>query len=150
MKNISALECIKILSNNYIGYLAYLHQKQSFVVPITYYYDKDDNSIISYSGEGQKIDAMRKNKQVSFEVTEIKSINNWQSILVQGIYNELEGSTAKYYLHEFAKGVKKLISEKDKDAVKFISEFSSKITSGKIPVVYRIQITDIIGKQRDS
>jgi len=149
-KNLDKEECKRILGNNYIGHLAYIYRKHPFVVPITYYYDESSNAIICYSGEGHKISAMRKNSAVSLEVSEIESVNNWQSVLVEGVFEELEGIDAKAQLHGFSLGVKDLIIQKERRDLHFISEFSSKIYKDDIPIVFKIQIEEITGKKRRS
>jgi len=149
-KNLDKDECKRILSNNYIGHLAYIYRKRPFVVPITYFYDENANVIICYSGEGHKISAMRKNNAVSMEVPEIESVNSWQSVQVEGVFEELEGSDAKAQLHGFSLGVKDLIIKKERRDLHFISEFSSKIYKDDIPIVFRIRIEEISGKKRRS
>jgi len=150
MKNLSNSESITLLKDNYIGHLSYIAQGSPFTIPITYYYDKISYAIISYSAEGHKMDSMRKNSEVALEVEEIESNNNWQSVLVHGTFEELHGSDAKYYLHEFTEGVKSIITQKEHTHPEFISEFSSKSSSKKIPVVYRIKIEEITGKRKET
>jgi len=151
IKDLNTKECLKLLRKNYIGRLAYIRGESPYVIPITYYYyDATDNSIISYSLEGHKIDAMRKKQMVSLEVDEIKSVTRWKSVLVHGDFEELSGLDAKNLLRQFSQGVKDIINrEPDKD-VQFINEFSSKLgAEGASPVVYRIKIREITGKVRE-
>lgn len=150
IKKLETRECTELLSNNYIGHLAFIAHKEPYVIPITYYYDKSNNTIIGYSAEGHKIEAMRKNDIVSLEVEEIKSVNNWRSVQVHGMFEELQGIDAKYLLHEFAQNVKKIISRKEGSHPEFISEFSSKLSEQGIPIVYRININEITGKFREA
>lgn len=146
--NLKENECKRILSKNYIGHLGYIYLDRPFVVPITYFYDKDRNSIICYSGDGHKIMALRKNNAVALEVAEIENVNNWQSVLVEGVYEELENGDAKAQLHDFSLGVKDLIIKKERRDLNFISEFSSKIFNEDIPIVFTIRIEGITGKKR--
>lgn len=141
-------ETVKILASNYIGNLSYIYRGRPFVVPITYFFDVDTNVIIGYSGEGHKIRAMRKNGNVSLAVSEIYSVNSWNSVLAQGIFKELSGSDAKAQLHVFALGVKDLIIDKEHRELDFISEFSSKIYKDDLPVVFQIKVDEITGKIR--
>jgi hypothetical protein len=141
-------KCRILLSQNYIGHLAYNFNNKPYVVPITYYYDDSTNSIIGYSGKGHKIRALRINRDVSMEVSEIVSVNNWKSILVQGIYREFEGSTAKINLHKFSEGVKEVISNKEGKNYSFIGEFSSKIYKEGPPIVFKIEIEELTGRER--
>lgn len=147
IKDLGSGECIQLLCNNYIGHLAYIVGESPFVIPITYYYDQSHNSIISYSLEGHKIDAMRKNRSVSLEVDEIESVNRWKSVLAHGKFEELSGIDAKNLLHEFSNGVKEIIHRKETKKLQFISESSSKLgPEGSSPIVYRIQLLEITGK----
>ena len=146
--NLNKKDCLTLLESNYIGHLAYLFGKYPIVIPITYFYDKAEHFIICYSSEGQKINAMRKHKFVSLSVSDITSVNKWKTVLVEGIYEELKGSDAKNYLHEFAKGIKDLMATKEQKIVDFISDFSSKLEVEGIPVVFRIKNPEISGKQR--
>ena len=123
IKNLKTEEGIRLLSDNYIGRLAFICQGNPYVVPITYYYDETSNSILGYSAEGHKMNAMRKNRSVSLEVDEITAVNNWQSILAHGIFEELQGSEAKFLLHRFAQGVKNIIIRKEKIIPQSINAF---------------------------
>ncbi|RTE55225.1 flavin mononucleotide-binding protein [Arenibacter aquaticus] len=147
-KDLNTEACKHLLDANYIGRIGYISKNNADIIPITYYYDADQHSIISYSGEGFKIDAMRKNESVSFQVDEIESVNQWKSVLLYGTFEELSGSDAKRLLHKFSEGVKKNISKKENASPKFIGEFSSKLSAIGSPVVYRINISGMTGKQR--
>ena len=93
---------------------------------------------------------MRKNVAVSLEVDEITSVGNWKSVLVHGTFEEMQGIDAKQQLHQFAEGVKIIITKKEGHKPKSLKEFSARIASDKIPVVFRIKILEITGKQRES
>ncbi|MGB5371263.1 MAG: pyridoxamine 5'-phosphate oxidase family protein [Flavobacteriaceae bacterium] len=150
MTDLTSSECIRLLKNNYIGHLGFISQGDPHVIPITFYYNQADNTIISYSEEGHKINAMRHNGSVSLQVEEIISNSNWQSVLVHGNFEEIKGSNAKYLLHQFAEGVKNVLKVKEQKHPEFISEFSSKTYSGGIPIVYRINISVMNGKRKET
>ncbi|WP_142785894.1 pyridoxamine 5'-phosphate oxidase family protein [Changchengzhania lutea] len=146
--NLEDKEIKFVLENNYIGHLGYIYQKRPYVIPITYYFDRENNAIICYSGDGHKINAMRKNNTVSMQVEEIETVTNWKSILIHGQFEQRFGSDAKAYLHKFSLGVKDVIMEKEHKKLNFISEFSSKIYKDNVPAVFLIKIEDISGKKR--
>ena len=148
--NLAEKEGIELLSNNYIGHLGYISGSYPHVVPITYYYDVDTHTITSYSSEGHKIDAMRKNPMVSLCVDVISSVHDWQSVLVLGTFQELTSIDSKYMLHQFSDGVKSIINRLPGENTRFISEFSASIDKDKVPLVYRIKINLITGKKRVS
>lgn len=146
IKNLDKDDCQLLLKQNYIGHLGYIYKNRPYVIPITYFYV--GNKIICYSGEGHKIDAMRKHAPVSLEVSDIESVDHWQSIAVHGTYEEFEGSTAKALLHDFSLGIKDVILKKEHRGLSYISEFSAKIANNDMPIVFVINIEEITGKMR--
>lgn len=149
-RNLDKAERMKLLASNYIGHLGYLSGANPYVVHITYYYDEATHSIISYSAEGHKISAMRKNPLVSICVDEISSVDDWQSVLAHGTFEELSGIDAKHMLKQFSEGIKTIINQDPEKNTKFISDFSAKIEKEKAPLVFRIRIEEITGKKRES
>ncbi|HKL34845.1 MAG TPA: pyridoxamine 5'-phosphate oxidase family protein [Salegentibacter sp.] len=148
MKAITSTESTQLLAENYIGRLGYILKERPEIIPITYYYDPEQNHILSYSGKGSKIDAMRKNPLVSFQVDEITNLEKWKSVLLYGRFEELTGIDAKYMLRIFSEGVKKVIKNKEHSYPDFIQNFSSKAESSDTPIVYRINIDEIAGRER--
>ncbi|HET8736954.1 MAG TPA: pyridoxamine 5'-phosphate oxidase family protein [Pricia sp.] len=149
IKNLEMTECLELMGNNYIGRLAYISGKTPHINPITYFHDAEEKSILSYSAPGHKIEAMERYGEVAFQVDEIHTIQKWRSVLIQGSFEQLQGSTAKKYLHRFAEGVRHTIQKKEGKTPKFIQDFSSRLQYPKMPVVYRIHIIDIVGKYRN-
>ena len=149
IKNVEASESLKLLDSNYIGRLAYISGKTPYVAPVTYFYEIEAKCILGYSAKGHKIAAMKKNSDVALQVDDIQSIQKWRSVLVHGRFEELEGSTAKKYVHKFSEGVQNTILKANGAKPKFIQDFTSRLQKGTIPIVYRIHILDITGKFRD-
>ncbi|AVR46823.1 flavin mononucleotide-binding protein [Christiangramia fulva] len=149
MKTLTREECLNILSHNYIGRIAYTAKGNPEIVPITYYFDPAQEAIISYSGEGNKINCMRKNPIVSFQVDEIETLVKWKSVLVKGSFEELSRSDAKHMLHSFSEGVKKIILDKKNKNLTYLKEFSAKMDAPDESIIYRIKISDIQGRKRE-
>ena len=145
---LDANETMQILQNNYIGRLGYIHNDRPYIVPMTYFYNEANHSIICYSAEGHKISAMRKNNDISFEVEEFESVDKWRTLVIHGTYQELSGSDVRYQLHIFSLGVKNIIKRNERREVDFISEFSSKIYKNDLPITFLIRINEITGKGR--
>ena len=140
----------KLLQNNYVGSMGFIAHNAPYVLPVTYFYDAENHCVISYSMEGHKMDAIRKNPAVSLLVYDRDSIDSWRSVLLHGTFEELHQIDAKFYLKEFSEGVGRLLEKEGKGPTHFIDEFSSKSETAGIPVVYRIRITDWSGKYRKS
>lgn len=147
MTNLQDSKCKEILGRNYLGNIAYISGGSPYMVPMTYYFDGKD-TIIGYSSDGHKTSAMRKNNKVSLHILEMRNIDNWISVLAHGTYEELDSGDAKGYLHQFASGIKDLILRKEEKNLQFISDFSSKTYKGEIPIVFKITLDDISGKER--
>ena len=81
-----------LLANNVLGRIGCHDMGQSYVVPITYVFD--DDSIIGHSAPGKKIDMMRSNPRVCFQVDQMEDMGNWQSVIAWGLFEELKGDEA--------------------------------------------------------
>jgi uncharacterized protein len=80
-------ECRHALKQASVGRIGCARDKQPYVVPI--YFAYDDNYLYAISTVGQKIDWMRVNPFVCVEVDNIKSRDEWMSLVVFGRYEEL-------------------------------------------------------------
>lgn len=76
-----------LLIRQVTGRLACQEHGVPYIVPVNYVYR--NGAIYAHSGPGKKIDIMRKNPKVCFEVDEIDSIFKWQSVIAWGIFEEL-------------------------------------------------------------
>lgn len=77
-----------ILTSQLFGRLACCEDKYPYIVPITFAYD--GNYIYGHTFEGKKMEVLRKNPNVCFEVDIANDISNWQSAIVFGQFEELE------------------------------------------------------------
>lgn len=86
--SLSAAEIESLLQQQFIGRIGCHADGKTYVVPISYAYD--GLAIYSLAGEGQKIDMMRKNPAVCFQVDNTNSLDNWQSVVAWGDFEELQ------------------------------------------------------------
>lgn len=77
----------EVLKENVLGRIGCNDGEKNYVVPVGYAYD--GKFIIAHSIMGMKIEIMRKNPKVCFEVDEMKSFVWWKSVIVWGEYQEL-------------------------------------------------------------
>ncbi|SHN14042.1 pyridoxamine 5'-phosphate oxidase family protein [Mucilaginibacter sp. OK098] len=77
----------ELLKSQLIGRIGCHSNDTTYVVPVNYLYD--GTYIYAHSAKGMKIDMMRNNPQVCFEVDDIKSIVNWQSVILWGKFEEI-------------------------------------------------------------
>lgn len=90
--NMSESQIDQLLHTQTVGRLGCHANGKTYVVPTTYAFDGE--FIYCHSGEGEKIRMMRANPRVCFEVEQIVNLANWQSAVLQGEFEELEGEEA--------------------------------------------------------
>ena len=76
------------LQKQFIGRLGCHADNITYVVPISYAYD--GTYIYGHTFEGMKIEMMRKNPRVCFEIDDTKNLANWQSVVAWGEFEELQ------------------------------------------------------------
>src|ERR1700712_5959754 len=59
----------------------------TYIVPVNYVYD--GANIYAHSAKGMKIDMMRKNPEVCFQVDAITDLQNWESVICWGKFEEI-------------------------------------------------------------
>jgi uncharacterized protein len=99
----SKAECNNALSVAKYGRLACAHNNQPYVLPLNFVFDGDSH-LYGFTTLGQKVEWMRSNPLVCFEIDEVKNHNRWSSVIVFGSYEELpdkpEFETARIHLQE--------------------------------------------------
>ena len=66
--------------------------KKPYITPVTYVFD--GKNILGQTKEGLKLQILRKNPNVCFEVDRMSDMANWQSVIVSGTFQELKGKEA--------------------------------------------------------
>ena len=103
MLELSAAEMESLLDEQVYGRLGCYDDGEVYVLPLIYVREgqvregqvregqvREGQSLYIMTTEGRKIQAMRKNPAVCFEVDEQeRSTGNWRSVIVQGQYEEL-------------------------------------------------------------
>ncbi len=82
-----------ILSSQVVGRLGCTDGKQPYIVPVTYTYD--GKYIYGQTNEGMKLKLLRKNPNVCFEIDMMTDMQNWQSVIVFGKFEELKNKEAE-------------------------------------------------------
>lgn len=82
-------EIIEFLESKFIGRLGCHLNGETYIVPVNYVYQ--DNAVYAHSGEGKKINMLRANPRVCFQVDEIDNMFKWKSVILWGTFEELKG-----------------------------------------------------------
>lgn len=81
-----------LLTSQAIGRIACCDGRHPYIVPVTYSYD--GHYIYGQSTEGQKLELMRQNPNVCFQVDITSNLDNWQSAVIFGQFEELKDEKA--------------------------------------------------------
>ena len=86
-------DSMAILQRSSLGRLGCVDQNAPYVVPMNYFFDGKD--IYIHSLPGRKIDAMRANSRVCFQVDEITDAFHWRSVIAFGSYEEVSDAETR-------------------------------------------------------
>lgn len=81
-------ETEQLIKRQLIGRIGCHANGITYVVPVSYAYD--GTSIYVHSGDGRKLEIMRKNPKVCFQVDDTRNLSNWQSVICWGEFEELK------------------------------------------------------------
>ena len=153
------------LKSELIGRIGCFDDNRVFVVPVTYAYD--NGYIYGHTKDGLKIQMMRKNPNVCFEVDWMKDMSNWKSVILYGTFEELKGDDANKGLEILMKSIRTNLDKKslwsettDHDNLglensAFLHSYLSPFLHSKNNeifeiVVYRIKVSEATGKFGDN
>ena len=80
-------EVESLLKEQVVGRIGCYDGSSVYVVPISYAYE--DGCIYCHSHEGKKIQIMRNNPGICFQVDEMRDMSNWKSVIAWGEFEEL-------------------------------------------------------------
>jgi nitroimidazol reductase NimA-like FMN-containing flavoprotein (pyridoxamine 5'-phosphate oxidase superfamily) len=138
-------EIKELLENSLVGRIGCHDGERTYVVPISYLFNGDH--VVCHSREGLKVEIMRRNPNVCFEVDDIRDYTHWRSVIAWGRYEELtnEGEIAKVRQHfsetmlNHKASLTSLPPESAQDAHKQKPAYMK-------PVFYRIWLTEVTGR----
>jgi nitroimidazol reductase NimA-like FMN-containing flavoprotein (pyridoxamine 5'-phosphate oxidase superfamily) len=131
-------EAEEFLRAQFVGRLGCHARGKTYVVPVIYAWH--GGCAYVYSIEGQKVQMMRENPSVCFEVDQYYPGGGWKSVIVQGTYEELDGEGAAVAL--------RLLSERfSRPLGAGGGEVQRPRGEGRVPVAFRIKAGVITGRK---
>ncbi len=101
IETMSQVDCRTLIRDERLGRLAYCKDDRPLVVPI--HYVCSGNLIYCFSMPGQKLDVMRANPNVCFEIENIERSNRWRCVIIQGLFHEFSTPEHKQVAWEILK-----------------------------------------------
>ena len=124
-----------------VGRIGCHEDGRTYVVPVCYVYH--DGAIYAHSTYGQKIEMMRRNPSVCFEVEHIEDLVNWTSAICLGTYEELNGADVERGL--------RLLSQHLQDHLPRVFEHGEPVGEAAVgtgkPLVFCIKLSEISGRE---
>jgi hypothetical protein len=144
----SASECRQALADAHVGHLACAHDNQPYILPMNFAVDGHYLYLYGFTTLGQKVDWMRSNPRVCFEIDNIVNHNQWMSVIVFGRYEELPDKP------EFEKARDRAYAHLQKRVMwwepAFISKEHRDQPNSLVPIFFRINIEKMTGHRANS
>jgi len=140
-------EIEEVLMKNMLGRIGCNDGYNTYVIPINYVYD--GKYILAHSQLGLKIQIMRQNPRVCFEVDEIANFNNWKSVIVLGVYLEVVTERDRYNAMQFF--IKRMLHVKISKTAMPNEIYANHASTSELaqtvkPIIYRIYIEEKSGR----
>ena len=117
----------------------------TYIVPVNYNYK--NGILYAHSGPGKKIDMMRQNPNVCFEVDDIQSIFHWHSVIAWGTFEEIKDPDEKQQaMQGLIHRLMPLVESPEGHPSHGITEKEADIDTLIEYIVYKIKITRVTGR----
>ncbi|MBC2885880.1 pyridoxamine 5'-phosphate oxidase family protein [Ochrobactrum sp. CM-21-5] len=93
IREMSDIDIRDMVHHAHIGRLAYIHDGRPVIVPLGFRFS--GGALYSFTTDGQKTQAMRRNDAVCVLFDHIVSRTDWRSVVVNGRYREIEHENEK-------------------------------------------------------
>jgi nitroimidazol reductase NimA-like FMN-containing flavoprotein (pyridoxamine 5'-phosphate oxidase superfamily) len=134
-----------LLKEQVTGRIACHADGTTYIVPINYVYHAP--FIYTHSSNGKKIEMMRKNPDVCFEVDEIQTIFRWKSVVAWGQFEEVTDLDEKARLMQgIIHRIMPLANNPTDHPSHGITEKDSDIGDKVELIIYKIRLDKITGR----
>ena len=141
---LTEIQMNNLLTMQTVGRVGYSDGKKSYITPVTYAFD--GKYIYGQTNEGLKLDVMRISPFVCFEVDSMLNMANWESVIIWGYFEELEGKDAikgREYLYN---SILDLLTSSTVHLHEHGPARDTKETDRIKRIMYRIRITEKTGR----
>ena len=141
---LTEIQMNNLLTMQAVGRIGYSDGKKSYITPVTYAFD--GTYIYSQTNEGLKLDLMRINPFVCFEVDSMLNMANWESVIIWGYFEELKDKVATKAREYMYNSILDLLTSSTVHLHEHGSTHDTKETNRIKHIMYRIRITEKSGR----
>ena len=141
---LTAQEIEELLRYEVTGRIGCHADGRTYVVPITYAYEK--GYVYCHSAEGLKLRMMRKNPTVCFEVDRVQDVGNWKSVIATGRFEELSGRDVIAAMDVLISRFGEMAAPAHPSFVLRSSDAEPPRADGRTIVLYRIHLAEKTGR----
>ena len=142
---LNAAQIDHVLHGEVMGRLGCYTDGRVYIVPVSYVYDGE--FVYGHSSDGLKMQMLRANPKVCFQVDRVENLANWRSVIVWGTVQEITGADAEGALDLFLDRMTPLITSETalSPRVSALGGQSADVT-GEHANIYRIKLTERSGR----
>jgi nitroimidazol reductase NimA-like FMN-containing flavoprotein (pyridoxamine 5'-phosphate oxidase superfamily) len=137
-------EIEQILTTNAIGRIGCYADEKIYVVPVTFLYE--DGCLYGHTMKGMKTRMLKKNPECCFEVDVMQDMANWQSVIIWGSFEELQGDEAKGTMRKLLSHFMPLMTSQTSQPNHSLDHVNQMESLHLKAVVYRIKIEEKTGR----
>jgi nitroimidazol reductase NimA-like FMN-containing flavoprotein (pyridoxamine 5'-phosphate oxidase superfamily) len=126
IRELTSEEMHEILARNHVGRIAYSFHDRVDIRPIHYVYS--DNWVFGRTSQSDKLEVLRHNQWVAFEVDEVQGPFDWMSVVAHGSFYRLSDETKPQNV------------ELRDEALKLIRSFAPSTLRDTDPVPFRTEL----------
>ncbi len=134
----------QVLTTNVIGRIGCYADEKIYTVPVTYLYV--DGYLLGHTIIGMKTRMLKKNPKCCFEVDSMQNMANWQSVIVWGTFEELQGDEAKSAMQKLIIHFMPLMKSESSQPTHGLDELQQMEALHLKAIVYRINIEKKTGR----
>ncbi|MBV8338678.1 MAG: pyridoxamine 5'-phosphate oxidase family protein [Candidatus Eremiobacteraeota bacterium] len=138
-------EMEELLRSSLVGRVGCHANGRTYVVPVAFVYE--EGSIIGHSAQGLKMQMMRENPHVCFEVDAMQDLGNWRSVIAWGKFEELHGAEADRAMAALLARLLPLAATSETSHPPKDLTHQNRAQLGELPaIVYRIRLDQLSGR----
>ncbi len=137
-------EIDQLIKDQSLGRIGYTSNGKTYIIPITYAFD--GQYLYGHSREGKKIQIMRSNPFICFQIDAIQNLANWKSVIIQGEFEELIGKQARETMRFFIEQLQPQLLSSTSTPTHGLSHFHRNEHSALRSIIFRIKILEKTGR----